>query len=212
MQIRIKNLLPNVFVDALPEGDPSEVWGREVVMEDGKSYLIDAASGRGKTSLCAFLYGLRSDYQGEIFIDGKPLNEIPPSELRQRRMAILFQELRLFPELTAMENVLLKNNLTNFLKTNEIREMLCRLGLQDRVDTPCRKLSLGQQQRVAFVRMLAQPADCFMLDEPVSHLDSTNSEIMADMLRERIEKDGGTVVVTSIGRELPFDYDKTLRL
>lgn len=204
--------MPNVFVGALPEGAPSEVWGREVVLEKGKNYLIDAVSGRGKTSLCSFLYALRSDYQGDIKIDGTPLSSIPVTILRQRTLGILFQELRLFPELTALENVLLKNQLTNHLSKNEIVDMLCRLGLQDRINTPCARLSLGQQQRVAFVRMLAQPAYFFLLDEPVSHLDDNNANIMADMLRERQQKNGAAIIVTSIGRALPFDYDKTLML
>jgi ABC-type transport system involved in cytochrome c biogenesis ATPase subunit len=107
---------------------------------------------------------------------------------------------------------MLKSMLTNHYTEQEIREMLVRLGLQERLDTPCARLSLGQQQRVAFVRMLAQPADFFLLDEPISHLDITNAEIMSNMLQERVERDGAGVIVTSIGNRLPFEYNEIIKL
>jgi ABC-type transport system involved in cytochrome c biogenesis ATPase subunit len=107
---------------------------------------------------------------------------------------------------------MLKNQLTDYFTEQEVREKLSALGLDDRLDTPCGKLSFGQQQRVAFVRLLAQPADFFLLDEPVSHLDSANSEIMGEMLRQRQQQDGSAVIVTSIGQRLPYAYDRILKL
>ena len=211
--ITLTNLLPHVFVSALPEGAPSEVWQQEsLVIKRGESVLIEAASGRGKTSLCAFLSGLRRDYQGHILADGRPLHGIEASQLRREVIGVLFQELHLFPELTAVENVMLKSQLTSHTTEAEARQMLTRVGLANKLDTPCRILSIGQQQRVAFVRMLCQPADFFLLDEPVSHLDETNGEIMGQMLRERQERDGVGILVTSIGRRLPYHYDRILRL
>ena len=64
--IRFNNVLPNVFVGSPPEGGPTDVWEKELSFKKGCSYLIEAASGRGKSSFCSFLYGLRSDYQGRI--------------------------------------------------------------------------------------------------------------------------------------------------
>ena len=127
-------------------------------------------------------------------------------------LAMMFQEHRIFPELTAVENVLMKNQLTDYFTEKEIRERLTMLGLEQRLDTPCGKLSLGQQQRVAFVRLLAQPADFVILDEPVSHLDAGNARIMGTMLRQRQLADGMGVIVTSIGQRLPYEYDKILKL
>ena len=60
--------------------------------------------------------------------------------------------------------------------------------------------------------MLCQAADFLIMDEPVSHLDDTNSGIMADMLHERIAKDGAGLIVTSIGRDLPYDYNRIVHL
>lgn len=215
--IRFNNVLPNVFVGSPPEGGPTDVWEKELSFKKGCSYLIEAASGRGKSSFCSFLYGLRSDYQGRIELldrDGNALGstEKDRCEIRKSALALMFQEHRLFPELTALENVMLKNQLTGYFTEGQVRQMFCTLGLQEKLDTPCAKLSLGQQQRVAFVRMLAQPADFFLLDEPISHLDASNAEIMSAILRQRQQQDGAGVIATSIGNRLPYDYDTIIRL
>ena len=124
----------------------------------------------------------------------------------------MFQDCRLFPELTAVENVMLKSQLTGFVGEEEVRAMLARLGLSAHIDKPCATLSLGQQQRVAFVRALAQPCDFILLDEPISHLDDLNATIVAQMLRERQQKDGIGIIVTSVGYRLPYEYDKVLKM
>lgn len=215
--IRFNNVNPNIFAGSPPEGEPSEVWNRQLSFEKGKSYLIEAASGRGKTSFCSFLFGLRNDFQGRIELldaQGKALNinERSKCDIRRLSIAMMFQEHRLFPELTALENVMLKNQLTNHLTEAEIRSMLTELGLKDRIDTPCARLSFGQQQRVAFVRLLAQPADFLILDEPISHLDIDNANIIGNLLARRQAADGAGIIVTSIGHRLPYNYDKVIKL
>jgi ABC-type lipoprotein export system ATPase subunit len=124
----------------------------------------------------------------------------------------MFQEHRIFPELTAVENVMLKNLLTNFYTEREIRAMLSLLGLRERLDTPCARLSFGQQQRVAFVRTLSQPADFILLDEPISHLDAENAAIMGEILKKREDSDNVGIIVTSIGNRLDYPYKKIIKL
>jgi ABC-type lipoprotein export system ATPase subunit len=215
--IKLDKVIPDFFGSTFSKDEPTDVWGKELTFTRGVTYLIEAASGRGKSSLCSFIYGLRSDYAGSIeFIDneGKALSTTQKDLCGMRRtmLAMMFQEHRIFPELTAVENVLMKNQLTDYFTEKEIRERLTMLGLELRLDTPCGKLSLGQQQRVAFVRLLAQPADFVILDEPVSHLDAGNARIMGTMLRQRQLADGMGVIVTSIGQRLPYEYDKILKL
>lgn len=205
------------FEETPPKGTLSEVWKTDVCFEKGRSYLIEAASGRGKSSFCAFLYGLRNDYVGEIRLKYDGGESVTAKEadfvsLRQNSLAMMFQELRLFPELNAVDNVMLKNSLTGYATEKDVRSMLIKLGLEQHLGRPCVKLSFGQQQRVAFVRALCQPADFIILDEPVSHLDETNASIMARMLRERQRTDNIGVIVTSIGYRLPYEYDKVLSL
>lgn len=215
--IRFNNVVPNVFVGSPPDGGPTEVWNQSLEFRKGRSYLIEAASGRGKSSFCSFVYGLRTDYQGSVSYfssNGQPVSitEKTLCEMRRNSLALMFQEHRIFPELTAVENVMLKNQLTDYFTEEEVRRHLVALGLEERLDRPCRLLSFGQQQRVAFVRLLAQPADFILLDEPVSHLDLKNAEIMSTMLSERQAKEGAAIIVTSIGHRLPYSYDQTLKL
>jgi ABC-type lipoprotein export system ATPase subunit len=215
--IQFNKVIPNVFVGSPPEGGPTDVWDQVLTFKRGESCLIEAASGRGKSSFCSFLYGLRKDFVGSIDYfnhKGETLHvtDAMLCEMRCRSIAMMFQEHRIFPELTAVENVMLKNQLTNYFTEQEIRERLSVLGLEDRLDRPCQRLSIGQQQRVAFVRLLAQPADFILLDEPVSHLDIVNAELMGLMLRQRQMEEGSAVIVTSIGHRLPYDYDRMLKL
>lgn len=216
-QISLHQVRPHAF-DGM-EIPASEVWDTELTFERGRSYLVEAESGRGKTSLCAYLYGQRTDYHGRIErLDAQghavdvQRHQRTLDAMRQTSLAVMPQELRLFDELTPVENVMLKAQLTHHATPAQVREMLCRLGLAERLDTPCARISTGQKQRVAFVRMLCQPADFRLLDEPISHLDAANAEVMRQLLAERQQQEGCAVIVTSIGHTLPYAYDRVLKL
>lgn len=211
--IELQQTLPEVFAGR--DSIISDVWHRQVAFQRGKTYLVEAVSGTGKSSLCSFIYGYRKDYQGIICFDGENVKNFSVSrwvEIRKRSLSMLFQELRLFPELTAWENVQLKNSLTGHCKRKQIEDWFSRLGISDKWDQQIGKMSFGQQQRVAFVRALCQPFDFIFLDEPVSHLDDGNGKIMAEILHEEAEKQGAGVIVTSIGKHIPLNYDRVLSL
>lgn len=212
-KITFKSIIPAVF--ASQQDLDSEIWGQEVVLERGKTYLVEAASGKGKSTFCSYISGYRHDYSGEILFDNdniKQYNASKWAELRQRHISLLFQELRLFPELTALENVLIKNSLTNFLSIDDIRGWFKRLGIEDKIDVQLGKMSFGQQQRVALMRSLAQPFDVLLADEPISHLDDVNAQIMADIIKEEADKQNACVIVTSIGKHMSMQYDKVIKL
>lgn len=211
--ITLQNALPEIF--AGKDYIDSDVWHKDVEFERGHFYLIEAASGTGKSSLCSYVYGYRNDYQGIICFDDNNIRNLDVKqwvELRKRSLSMLFQDLRLFTELTAMENVLLKNSLTGFKKKKDIKGLFYELGIGDKMDVEVGKMSFGQQQRVALIRALCQPFDFLFLDEPVSHLDEVNSKNMARIITDEASRQGAGVVVTSIGKHLELDYTKKMML
>lgn len=183
--------------------------------ERGKIYCVEAASGIGKSSLLHFIGGFRTDYEGAINLDGRNIRTFTPDEksaLYRRELAYMFQDLRLFPNLTAYENVEIVNQQTHFRSKDFIRSLFSQLGLREKWNQPARLLSWGQQQRVAFIRSLCQPCSFLLLDEPISHLDDENARIMADIVnREKEERQFG-LIVTSLGKTLPVQYDQIVQL
>lgn len=211
--IRLEHTFPEVF--AKRSDLQSDVWQQDVTFERGKLYLVEADSGTGKSSLCSFIYGYRQDYQGIITFDGQNIRNFKTRDwtrLRRNNLSLMWQELRLFPELTAMENVMIKNRLTGFKRRKQILEWFEALGISDKADTKVGIMSYGQQQRVALMRALAQPIDFLFVDEPISHLDDGNARQMADVMMEEATRQGAGVVVTSIGKHVDMNYDKILHL
>lgn len=212
-RINLQNTLPEIF--AGKDYIDSDVWHKDVELERGHFYLIEAASGTGKSSLCSYVYGYRNDYQGIICFDDNNIRHLSVKdwvELRKRSLSMLFQDLRLFTELTALENVQLKNSLTGFKKKKDIKDLFQELGIGDKMNVPVGKMSFGQQQRVALIRALCQPFDFLIMDEPVSHLDEVNAKNMARIITEEAMRQGAGVVVTSIGKHLELDYTKKMML
>ncbi|MCM1107765.1 MAG: ATP-binding cassette domain-containing protein [Clostridium sp.] len=212
-RIELKKMLPVVF--AARTDVAGDIWRQEVVFERGGLYLIEAASGTGKSSLCSYIVGYRNDYEGQLLFDGKDARSLDVEgwvELRRRSLSLLFQELRLFPELTALENVEVKNKLTGRKTRAEILRWFDELGIPDKVDVKLGRMSFGQQQRVALMRALVQPFDFLLADEPVSHLDDANGRVMARILMEEACAQGAGVIVTSIGKHMDLNYDKIYTL
>lgn len=212
-EIRMSGMLPRVFVsESIPD---SQIWRGDVTLRRGEAVAVEAASGGGKSSLCAYIYGSREDYEGTLRFNGTDVRTFSPEqwqELRRRHLAYLPQELSLFPELTAMENIELKNSLTGHAGKEQIEEWLHELGIDSRRDYPAGRLSIGQQQRVAILRSVCQPFDFILLDEPVSHLDEENNAIAAAIVSREAARQGAGIIATSVGNPISIDVDVRLRL
>lgn len=212
-KIIFRNVLPSVFANR--EDLDSEVWQKEITFERDHLYLVEAASGQGKSTFCSYVVGYRNDFTGQILFDDMDARTLSVNqwvEMRKFHVSHLFQELRLFPELTAMENVEIKNKLTGFKTKEQIDRWFEMLGIADKKDAKIGRMSFGQQQRVALIRSLVQPFDFILADEPISHLDDENSRIMGEIMMAEAKSQGAGVIVTSIGKHIDLNYERTVRL
>ncbi len=211
--INLKHTLPKVFVQRTDL--VSDVWNQDVKFVKNKIYLVEANSGTGKSSLCSYIFGYRKDYEGKVMFDNNDISSFTTRQwvdIRQKSLALLWQELRLFPELSAMENVEIKNKLTNYQSHQQIETWFEMLGVADRINAKIGRMSFGQQQRVALIRTLCQPFDFIFVDEPISHLDDMNSKIVGDILTAEANRQGAGIIVTSIGKHIDLKYDAVFKL
>lgn len=211
--ISLEGMIPEVFV--AESISPSDVWLCKTTFLRGEAYLVEAASGAGKSSLCAYLYGSRSDYEGTLTFNGKDTRRFGIDrwqQLRRTALACLPQELSLFPELTALQNIELKNSLTNEIERGQVEEWLHMLGIDSRKNYPVGRMSVGQQQRVGIIRALCQPFDFILLDEPVSHLDEANNLRAAEIILAEARRREAGIIATSVGNPILIDHTRTLKL
>jgi ABC-type lipoprotein export system ATPase subunit len=213
MDIQLKNIMPKPLASI--QHSEQSIWGNEIDIPAGKKIMLNASSGKGKSTFTSVIFGLRSDYEGQLLFDGKDAKSFSASdwtELRKSKLSVVFQDLQLFPGLTVKENLEIKNRLTNTFSENELKHMLQQLGIADKWEQKCGILSMGQQQRVAIIRALAQPFECLILDEPFSHLDVENTRIALELIDTRCKQISAGFVLTSLGDSHDFTYDITLKL
>ena len=212
--IHLQNLRPEPL---LPNGiqPDSQTFATAARFELGKRYLVIATSGKGKSTLLHIIYGLRQDYTGTVRVGEREARQLAPddwSELRQRQFSIVFQNLRLFADLTARENIALQNALTDHKTTAEIEAMAERLGVRELLDKPAGQLSYGQRQRMAIIRALCQPFQFLLLDEPFSHLDEGNTKAACALIEEELAAQGAGLILVSLGERYYLTFDVELRL
>jgi putative ABC transport system ATP-binding protein len=213
MKIEFKNVLPKPLAD-YPHGENS-VWNTNFSVQFPKKVILNASSGKGKSTFVNILYGVRSDYKGEVYINDKLVSNFSLNDwvqLRRAKLSVIFQDLQLFPDLTVWDNLLLKNNLNNHKTEIEIEEMLSLLGISEKKNQLCKNLSLGQLQRVAIIRSLLQPFELLLMDEPFSHLDENNASIALELIVKETEFNKGGFILTTLGSYHGFSYEQELNL
>lgn len=196
-------------------GQNSGIFAAQCRFEKGKRYLVNAASGKGKSTFLHIIYGLRTDFDGLATIHGKDVRSFSPNDwasCRQSQLSIVFQDLRLFPQLTGLENILLKNGQTNHFTEAEINQMAEQLGMAPYLKQAAATLSYGQRQRIAILRALCQPFEFLLLDEPFSHLDEENTKLASELISVACERQAAGLVMVSLGEEFFFTYDKKIDL
>lgn len=207
MDIRFKNIIPLPLKDIVSESSP--VWNQDFVFETGKKYLVSALSGVGKTTLLSIIYGLRRDFEGELYLGSQLSNSLKANEwsvLRQTQLSMVFQGLQLFKSLSVWDNILLKNRLSNYTDEQQIMQWMQVLEVDQLKDKYPDEISFGQKQRVAIVRALCQPFQWLLLDEPFSHLDDQTAHKALHLISERISQSSSGVILSSLSEQTPDDY------
>ncbi len=215
MQIELRNLIPVPLKEKFIQRG-SEVWNTTVIFPPGTYIKIKAPSGTGKTTLVHSLYKLRTDYTGQIFWDQNDLKLIlgeTLASMRQQVVSIIFQDLRLFPNLTARENIELKRVLQKPLyDSNVIDEMAEMLGIKGILEQPAGMCSYGEQQRIAIIRAVIQPFQWLVMDEPFSHLDQNNIKKAAALIDSECRKRKAGFILTDLDEDEHFKYSEILNL
>ena len=213
MKITLNNVIPHPLASANHGTD--SLWGNLIELNEGEHIILNASSGKGKSTFTTTSIGLRKDYQGSILyndIDIKTFNAADWAEIRASKIAVVFQDLQLFSQLTVKDNLLLKNRLTDIYSETELIQLLEKLEIDHKWDQQCGQLSMGQQQRVAIIRAICQPYSWLIMDEPFSHLDIDIKNKCLDLIHTKTVKNGAGFVLTTLNNNQEYKYDKELTL
>lgn len=185
----------------------------------GEFVSIVGASGSGKSTLLYVLSTLDTDYEGQILLSGEDLSKLSKNrqaEIRNEKIGFVFQFHYLLPEFTVLENVSLPAMKLGKWSKEQIEEhainKLKLLGIADQAMKKANKLSGGQQQRVAIARALINEPAIIFGDEPTGNLDSKNSQLVIDILKELKHNLQQTICIVTHDMHLAEQTDRTITL
>lgn len=213
MQIKLQTVRPDFLEEE--KIDRSQIWNQKVEFANKENVQIIAPSGSGKTSFIHFLYGLRKDYSGKITYDTNDIIGFDAEAFavyRQQHISIVFQDLRLFPEQTVLQNLEIKRLLNPYHSECQIEAMVNRLGIGNKLNNLCKTCSYGEQQRIAIIRALQQPFDFLLLDEPFSHLDENNRKTAMALIEEEAAARNAAIILVDLQSIGYFNAPRTLYL
>ena len=211
--IRIENIMPEPLA-GFKHGEQS-IWGKTFTISFQDKILLNASSGKGKTTLISILFGLRKDYSGSVFIQEQNIRNFDVetwTKLRREVFSVVFQDLQLLPQLSLEENLRIKHDLGSDLSFDEVLELIQALGLGDKLKQTSGTLSFGQQQRVAIVRALIPSFKFLLMDEPFSHLDAENTALALSLILNRCEKLNAGCLLSTLGDTYNNRFDQMLYL
>jgi putative ABC transport system ATP-binding protein len=207
---------------AAPDGSRLDVLDvPDLTVADGEQIALLGGSGGGKTTLLHCIAGIvRADAGAVVFdlpglgaIDLCRLDESTRDRFRGRHVGYIFQSHHLLPGLTALENVLCGMSFTGRRVDHDYaRNLLNTVGLGDRLDYKPAKLSVGQQQRVAVARALANRPALVLADEPTGALDAGNARIVIDLIRNLCREAGSSLLIVTHDRDIAAGFQRQLQL
>ena len=192
--------------------------GIDLHIKEGEFVSIVGASGAGKTTLLQIIGTLDTDNEGEVVINGVNIKKLSDKELsafRNKQLGFVFQFHQLLPEFTALENVCIPGYIAkrnNKEVEEKAKELLTKLGLQDRFHHKPNELSGGEKQRVAVARALINDPKLILADEPSGSLDSGNKKELHSLLRKLCNEYGLTILLVTHDNELAETSDRIIEM
>jgi lipoprotein-releasing system ATP-binding protein len=190
-----------------------------VTVEDGAFLALMGPSGSGKSTLLSVAGTLLSPSEGKVFVAGMETTRLGQAELaalRNRNVGFVFQFHHLLPDFTALENVLMpvygRQQRIDRASRERARELLVRVGLQERLDFAASALSGGQKQRVAVARALIMKPALILADEPTGNLDRASSNSVLGLMRELSREEEIAFLVSTHDEAIARACDRTILL
>lgn len=212
----LDHVMPIPLQERMFQKESSHIWNKKLEFSKGEWIKITAPSGTGKTTFLHILYALRLDYKGAVYFNQqniRNLNADKLSAIRKQKLSVIFQDLKLFPHLSARENIELKRVLqAPHCNVARMEEMATTLGISNILEQAAGICSYGEQQRIAIVRALVQPFEWLIMDEPFSHLDLVNKKIAATLIAAECKNRNAGIIITDLDDDDLFPYTRKLVL
>lgn len=191
--------------------------GVDLTMRRGEALAVTGPSGSGKSTLLYIIGLLEAPTSGEVMIEGAALDNLDPAGqagVRSRKIGFVFQDHHLLPQCTVLENVLLPQLAEPGLvdQTDRARQLLQRVGLEQRIDHRPAQLSGGERQRVAVCRALINEPLLLLADEPTGNLDRQTAESVGSLLLEIASEQQAMLICVTHSSELADRFPQRMQL
>jgi putative ABC transport system ATP-binding protein len=185
-------------------------------LASGEQAVLIGRSGCGKTTLLHLIAGISRPDAGRVVIDGLDITRLPEAgvdRFRAEKVGYVFQTFNLMLGFSALENVLLGMTFARGRKsTDRARQLLDRVGLSHRLTHRPAALSVGEQQRVAVARALANRPKLLLADEPTANVDPANQQHIVDLIRETCREEQVTLLIVTHAKEVAEQFGRVDRL
>ena len=182
----------------------------------GEQVVLRGESGGGKTTLLHLISGIVASDSGSIRLDGLELTRFSESardRVRAAKMGYVFQTFNLLPAFTALENVRLGMTFARKkMNAERAKELMQRVGLSDRMHYKPSQLSVGQQQRVAVARALANQPRLLLADEPTANVDPANQDRIIELIQEVCRQENVAILLVTHSDEISKRFQRVERL
>lgn len=199
-----------------PDGQVHAVEDVSISIRRGEYVAIMGPSGSGKSTLLNLLGALDKPTSGDVLFDGQPLSKIKNlDKIRVQRFGFVFQSFHLLPILTSLENVqvpMFEGTLSASERKRKAKELLDLVGMGHRINHLPQKLSVGERQRVAIARSLANDPIALLADEPTGNLDSISADGVFELFAHLHCERGMTIVLITHDEEFGHRAQRTIRM